>query len=590
MDLPTFLRTYKARSKNIHWFLGAGSSVNAGIMSAWEMTWEFKRDIYCSENGKSIESCKDLANSRIRSLIQSYLNSTRAHPEEDSLDEYSHYFSLAYRSEGDRRQYIDSKIRNADIKFSHRVLASLLASNLCKAIWTTNFDSVVEESWQSLGMPIGQLNSASIENSLKASQCLREDRFPLYVKLHGDFQSTSLKNTASELRDQDRDFKQALLDLVGTKYGFAVVGYSGRDESIMQVLEKIICRADSNYPGIFWFNRTGSEPIPRVQTLIDDARDKGIDAHIIDIPSFDELMLSIYKFFEESLSDFSSYLKPTLDRKSPVELRYSQNQTDIIRLNAFKVISTPHTVYQFEANVGGISEVKHAIEGASNVIATRVKEGVLAFGDRDEIASVFKIEDKSEIVAQPFKVKKYKSSELFLFYQILESIFCRSLPLCSYQGIGGLTLYIDPKARDLSQLSPLNSALVSKWDNSPKIYGSTPGLGCYWSESIKLRIEEKMGALWLFLTPSIFVQDNARDWSNPRFVKQEDFRKKRLGSRYNKQFDCLLEGWSRCLGLSRPISGGTSTSFTAFSQEFGVNPVLEISTVSGFSRGGQHGQ
>jgi hypothetical protein len=83
-------------------------------------------------------------------------------------------------------------------------------------------------------------------------------------------------------------------------------------------------------------------------------------------------MLSVYKFLAEELSDFSSYLQPTLDRKSPVELRYSKDQTDIIRLNAFKIISTPHTVYQFEAKIGGISEVKDVIAGTNNVIATRV--------------------------------------------------------------------------------------------------------------------------------------------------------------------------------------------------------------------------
>lgn len=589
MDLPTFLRTYKSRAKNIHWFLGAGSSVNAGIMSAWEMTWEFKRDIYCSENGKSIKSCKDLTNHRIRRLIQDYLDSKGVHPKEDSLDEYSHYFSLAYRSVGDRRQYIDRKIRNADIKFSHKVLTSLLATGLCKVIWTTNFDSVIEESWQSIGMPSRKLNSASIENSLKASQCLREDRFPLYVKLHGDFQSTSLKNTTTELQEQDQDFKQALLDLVGTKYGFAIVGYSGRDDSIMQVIENIIERADGNYPGIFWFNRSGSEPMPRVKSLIDKAKKKGVDAHIVDIPSFDELMLNVYRFLYDELSEFSSYLQPTLDRRSSLVLKYSEEKTDIVRLNVFKVISTPHTIYQFEADIGGISDVKNVLRNTKNVIATRIRGGVLAFGDRDEIAEAFKIKDKSEITIQPFKVKNYKTSEMFLFYQMLELIFCRSLPLLSYQSGGGLTLYIDPDRRDLKSLSYLTQSLVSRTDTSPTIRGKTPGLGCYWSESIKLRLEEKMGALWLFVTPSVFVQDHAPDWSNPKYIQQEEFRKKRLGFRYNKQFSNLLEGWCRCLGLDRNLSGSSFVKISAFSKEISVNPVLEISTVSGFSRGGAHG-
>jgi len=585
MDLPTFLRTYKARSKNIHWFLGAGSSANAGIMTAWEMTWEFKRDIYCSENGKSIKSCQDLSNPSIRSLIQSYLDSKKSHPKENSLDEYSHFFSLAYRTEADRRSYIDKKIINGEVKFSHKVLASLLASKICKAIWTTNFDSIIEESWQSLGMPVGRLNTASIENSLKASQCLREDRFPLYVKLHGDFQSTILKNTSSELQDQDLDFKKTLLDLVGTKYGFAIVGYSGRDNSIMEILEAILDKADQNHPGLFWFNKVGSKPIQRVQSLIENARKKGVDAHIIDAPSFDELMLNIYRFLGEELSDFSSYLQPNLERRSPVELHFSEKKTNIVRMNAFKILSVPQTVYQFETEIGGISEIKEALKSTKNVLATRVKSGVLAFGDRDEIATAFNVTQKSDIVAQPFKVKNYKSSELFLLYQVLERIFKTNFPLLSYQGVNGLTLYIDPDARDLNSLSYLNNALKTKWDNNPNLRGRTPGLNNFWSESIKLRLEEKMGALWLIVTPSIYIADRNPDWSNPKYIQQEEFRKKRLGNRYNKQFNDIFEGWCKCLKLDYSSAGKNVIQLKAFSEDFGVNPSLEISTVSGFSRG-----
>lgn len=585
MDISTFLRTYKARAKNLHWFLGAGASVNAGIMSAWEMTWEFKRDIYCSENGKSIESCRDLKNPRIRNLIQSYLDSKNIHPAEDSLDEYSHYFKLAYRSETDRRNFIDQKIGEASIKFSHKMLAALLASGFCKVIWTTNFDSVIEESWQSLGMPIGRLNTASIENSLKASQCLRDDRFPLYVKLHGDFQSTTLKNTTEELKDQDPDFKNALLNLVGSKYGFVCVGYSGRDNSVMDILEALIEKADSDYPGLFWFNRIGTQPIPRVQLLIEKAVSKGIDAHVIDIPSFDELMLQVYKFMGSALSDFSDYLQPTLDRKSPAKLSFSNKKTDVIRLNAFKVISTPHIVYQFESDIGGIKEVKVAMQSVKNVLATRVKEGVLAFGDRDEIASVFNVKDKASIVPQPFKLKGYKSSELFLLYQVLEKSFTSNLPLKSYQGRNGLTLYIDPDISDLSKLTHLHRAIIANKETIASLRGKTPGLENYWSESVKIRLEEYLGSLWLFVTPSIFIADSHVDWANSNYILQEDFRKKRRGDRYNKQFNEIFEGWCISLGLSRKVSGANVMRLFAFTQDLGVNPALEVSTISSFSRG-----
>jgi len=588
MDIPTFLRTYRTRAKNLHWFLGAGASVNTGIMSAWEMTWEFKRDIYCSENGKSNASVGDLTNPRVRAFIQSYLDSQQRHPEENSLDEYSHYFSLAYRSESDRRKYIEDKTRNAEVKFSNKVLAALMGVGECKAIWTTNFDSVIEDSWQSLGIPINKLNIASIENSIKASQCLRDDRFPLYVKLHGDFQSTTLKNTNDELRNQDQEFLTALHELVGTKYGFIFSGYSGRDNSIMEAIEKIIDKADKGYPGLFWFNRSGGKVIPRVKALIEKASSKGIDSHIVDVPSFDELMLQIYKFMNEELSDFSGYLQPNLERRSSAGVRISNEVNDVIRFNAFKILSVPQSVYSFESNIGGLKEVKEIISRSDKVMATRVKEGVLAFGDRDEIIKVFSISDKSVINVKPFRTRGFRSSEIFLLYQVLANIFSLKLSLKYYHSRLGVTFYIDKNANDKKAFIPIVDALSTKWDKSPSISGITPGLSRYWSEGVQMRIEERMGSLWLIINPILYIEQGERDWGNPNYLKQEEFRKKRIGSRYNNKADGLFEAWAYCLGLDRHVVKDKTVGYKAFIEDIGVNPSIEFSTISAFSNRGSH--
>ena len=43
LPLGEFLRLYPARAPQLMWFLGAGASAGAGIPTAWEMIWEFKR-------------------------------------------------------------------------------------------------------------------------------------------------------------------------------------------------------------------------------------------------------------------------------------------------------------------------------------------------------------------------------------------------------------------------------------------------------------------------------------------------------------------------------------------------------------------
>jgi hypothetical protein len=54
-------------------------------------------------------------------------------------------------------------------------------------------------------------------------------------KLHGDFRSRRLKNTGDELRHQDSRLRQILLGAC-RRFGLVVVGYSGRDDSVMETL------------------------------------------------------------------------------------------------------------------------------------------------------------------------------------------------------------------------------------------------------------------------------------------------------------------------------------------------------------------
>ena len=60
MDIPEFLRLYQLRAPQIMWFLGAGASAAAGVPTAYHLTWEFKRTLYCAEQRVSIRSCADI--------------------------------------------------------------------------------------------------------------------------------------------------------------------------------------------------------------------------------------------------------------------------------------------------------------------------------------------------------------------------------------------------------------------------------------------------------------------------------------------------------------------------------------------------
>jgi len=73
--------------------------------------------------------------------------------------------------------------------------------------------------------------------------------------LHGDFQSRNLKNTSDELKKQDAILIDSFVE-ASRRYGLAVIGYSGRDKSIIDALQQAV-ESGKGFPGgLFWFYRT----------------------------------------------------------------------------------------------------------------------------------------------------------------------------------------------------------------------------------------------------------------------------------------------------------------------------------------------
>lgn len=72
-------------------FLGAGASRTSGIPTAYEMTWIFKRALYCSCNHIDPEACKDLINPLIQQRITDWLEKQPNHRGISWQEEYSHY-------------------------------------------------------------------------------------------------------------------------------------------------------------------------------------------------------------------------------------------------------------------------------------------------------------------------------------------------------------------------------------------------------------------------------------------------------------------------------------------------------------------
>jgi NAD-dependent SIR2 family protein deacetylase len=389
MKISEFLPIFRLRAPNIMFLLGAGSSVSAGIPTAWDMIWDFKRTIFCSENKKPISYCQDLSNPITRSIIQSYFDAKKTFPSAGSEIEYAQFFEALYTNEADRRKYIEQLVSIAKPSYGHLVLASLFKLGKVRLVWTTNFDRVVEDATMPLLGGSGKLVTANLDNAHVAFQALNEGRWPILVKLHGDYQSTKLKNTSEELKRQDAVLIDAFVESC-RRYGLAVLGYSGRDQSIIDALQRAIDSGKGFPSGLFWFYRSGNPPFSRVELLMKNAVEKGIDAHLVEIETFDELMSDLLLLEENLPEDVLNYIGQSPRRITDAPIRTTNGIWPILRFNALRITSWPSTCRKLVCDIGGTSEVREAVrQSNANLAVTRRKEGVLYFGSDDEARKAF---------------------------------------------------------------------------------------------------------------------------------------------------------------------------------------------------------
>ena len=574
MILSEFLRLYPMRAPNIMWFLGAGASASAGIPTAYNMIWDFKRSLYCSTQRVPLSACSDISNPLVRSRIQHYFDSMGSAPKEDDPEEYSYYFEEAYPHEADRRKYIDQLVSKASPSFGHLSLAALLKMDRARVIWTTNFDRMVEDASVTAFGNSGRLVTATIDAPNLASEAFQEGRWPLQVKLHGDYHSRRLKNTTTELRAQEADLRQLLLTACRSM-GLAVVGYSGRDSSVVEPLQEAVTSGRGFPAGLFWFHRPDSPCLPAVRSLIESAAFRGIDAHLVEVETFDELLGDILSLVPNIPSEVQQFIENRPRRLSTAPLPTEVGSWPILRTNAFPLISAPNVCRRIVCDIGGTAEVRQAISKAGvAVIAARRSVGVIAFGDDAAIRTAFQPFNISEFSVHSIEQRRlqYDSAELGLLYDALCAAVARCRPVLLHRRGRRVMIAADPSRLSDTRYSKLRAAVST-------ISGTVPGTELGWSEAARIRLESRFGRLWILVLPTIRVED-FEDSSLADTVKE--FIRARLAGRYNATWNSVLDGWTDLL-----LGGSQPCELRAFGTGNGLDAVFQVGPTTGFSwRGG----
>lgn len=347
LSVDAFIRSMAVNSNRpICLLLGAGASVSSGMPSAQRCIWEWKREIFVTNNPTLRESVGELSLSGTRTRIQRWLDQRGGFPTCDSHEEYSFYAKECYPTGQDRRSFFQSYVAQAKPHIGYRLLALLGKAGLTRSVWTTNFDGLVGRAYSAANLVCIEVGIDTAHRAIRphASNELR------VISLHGDYRYDDLKNTEEELQQQETALCTELLHEL-RDYDLVVIGYSGRDESIMSVLEQAYSRSSSSR--VFWCGFGDEIPKP-VAAFIGNAHSAGRDAFYVPSEGFDDIItrLALRQLDGELLTSANELLASIAEASIPPKAFAAPPlaATSLIKSNAYS-ISCPSQALKLDLNI-----------------------------------------------------------------------------------------------------------------------------------------------------------------------------------------------------------------------------------------------
>ena len=587
-----FAAKFALRPEQYAWFLGAGASASARIPTGYDMITDFKATLFCQGSGTPRREI-DPSDPMWKARIDQFLSQQGMLPPPGDPAEYARAFEAVYPSVEDRRTYIAQKVQQGSPSFAHRVLACLIATGKTPCIFTTNFDNLVESATTVARSKVDpakhkDLTVAAIDSADRAARCVRENDWPLVAKIHGDFQSLDLKNTENELAAPDSKMREVLAACAG-RFSLIVVGYSGRDASVMGVLTEAL-DLEGAYPGgIYWMTRSPANLLPAVQTFLEAAAAKGISANVLVAETFDELAgdLADVLTFEDPLDQHIQEAGPG-KTVVPVPLPTNEARKDpVLRCSALRVTQVPAIARCIRLKKpASITDVRSLLKAAKvgGSIAVAGKD-FAAFGNDEKIVSA--LESLEPTLAGEIALKpEHDSWALGLLYDAFVRAVCRGRPIHARLRSKGHRVVVAggfPDEQDDRRVKRLKALGSLKAAYGDPLYGRTQTHDLPFSEALDLRLEQIDGKWWCVFDAFTHVDlpelEVVPEGEQPTFRGPNpaaDWLRERWAQRYNRKWAGIITAWSELL------SGEARTCWLKDGE--GIDAVFQVGSVSAWSR------
>lgn len=216
--------------------LGSGVSRSANIPTGWEITLDLVRKL-AATTGKELNQ---------KDAEQWYLDAFQKAPD------YSELLNTLAKTQTERQQLVRGYIEPSEEERAngqklptpaHHAIAKLVAKGFIRVIITTNFDRLMEQALEAIGITPTVISSEDLATGtipLSHQRCC-------VLKVHGDYMDTRIRNTETELASYP-DAIDKLLDQIFDEFGLITCGWSAAwDPALRKAIERATARRYSQY-------------------------------------------------------------------------------------------------------------------------------------------------------------------------------------------------------------------------------------------------------------------------------------------------------------------------------------------------------
>lgn len=371
---------------------------------------------------------------------------------------------------------------------------------------------------------------------------------------------------------------------------FPIVGYSGRDASVMSALTEALAVGGAYPAGIYWMTRSPDTLLPAVREFLEQAAARGVSANLLVSETFDELAGDLADVFQFT-NALERHIHEVGPNKTvvPVPLPTNEARNDpILRCSAVRVMGLPtvarRITVQKGASISGVRDLLKVAEVKASIAA--VGRDFAAFGDDAQILAALAplgARADGEFGLDPSK----DSWALGLIYDAFVRALCRGRPFHPRLKSRGHSIVVSaghPDETDEKRIKRLRALERLKSAYGDPLFGKVPSLGFPFSEALDLRLE-RVDSKWWCVFDAFTNVDLPRREEHPVDEEPRPFRapnpaadwvRERWVKRYNSKWATIIAAWSQALA-------GEARGYW-LDEGKGVDAVFEVGSVSAWSR------